>query len=538
MTCLEGQWVRADALVERVEDAELPPAVLMEATELLPRPRACSDSEALLADVEGLTPQQLAVHRRISLELQALPFDLIQASGFEGAEPALEGLERVASEAENAGALCCAARANYNRGLLFEGLQRLDEALVSLRSCMRQATAAGATPEFAACAVSIVRLFSSNAVSRDYAEATLELAEAALVRLPRNSSRAGLQGNLGIAAIELGQVELGIDHARRGLELLQSDPDADLRSMTRARTNYGVALLTAERPADARPVLLDALQFAIDAFGEDSLQVARQSSRLAMLEVRSGRPEEGLRHALRAKRALERLAYVETASYVHSLLTMAAALERLGRFDEAIEVTELGMQVRSRIGGAALSKDSGELLGNLALALFGKGEIDRALALALQSRAAFEADLGPRVPRLVEADTLLGGMARRAGQIPQALEALGRAHALCAEILPPHAGQCVNATNELAAAELEAEAFTAAKEHAEAALLHAESTGNPEYASETELTLAKALVALGHDLRRARSLALSARARYAELGPQYIQQIEAIDEWSSRALRD
>ena len=52
-----------------------------------------------------------------------------------------------------------------------------------------------------------------------------------------------------------------------------------------------------------------------------------------------------------------------------------------------------------------------------------------------------------------------------------------------------------------------------------------------------ELTLAKALVALGDDLRRARRLAASARTRYAELGPQYAPQVDAIDEGSARARR-
>jgi eukaryotic-like serine/threonine-protein kinase len=538
MTCLEGQWARANALARLVENAEVPPAVLMESTDLLPLPRACADSEALVAEVEGLTAEQLAAHRRITVEIEELPLYLLRARAYEDADPWLQRLEQLASEAEEAGTLCCAARADYYRGLLLNGLGQIDEALAVWRRCMRHATAAGTAREFAACAVSIVELFSNNAVGREYAEATLALAEGALVRIPNKNDRAGQQSALGWVAVELGQIEQGVEHARQALELLQSDPGTPARHIARAKTNYGVALLEADRPADARPLLLETLQDTIEAFGEDSLQAAQHSTRLAFLELRSGRREDALRHALRSRLALERLGHVENDSYVYTLMNLAAVYERFNRFDEAIEATELAMQVRARIGGEALGAESGELLGNLSIMLFGKGEIDRALALGRQSRAAFEASLGPRAARVVEADTLLGGMARRAGQIPLALEALGRAHALCAEILPPGAGQCVNATNELAAAELEAGAFALAREHAEAALVHAEATGNPEYACEVELTLAKALLALDEELPRARRLTQSARDRYASLGPQYAHEVEAIDAWSSRALQD
>ncbi|MEM6991011.1 MAG: serine/threonine-protein kinase [Myxococcota bacterium] len=531
VACLERGWAQADSLLELVDQSQVEPAILLEARRFVPDLRPCGDFRALEKMSSGLSAESEFERQRLAIRLERAALNpSVLAGDRQRVDDALASLTEIAAEAKAAGFTRVSGEALLRRGELEVTFNTVTDGAKSYAECMQLGTATGFPQLFGHCAARLVALYPGSGMSREHAESTYNLAGAALEQITDQHDRALLTSMLGPAATSLGLVEDAIAYTQGAVEFFEQHVDATTTQLATARVNLGVALLEAERIIEAADVLNGALSTYIELYGEDSLAVARHRSRMAGAVLRAGRHEEGLEHALASVQAFERLGRAETLDYANALSIASTMYERLGKLDEALEAAEHALAIETKLLAGDVV-NSGELIGNIALMHFRKGNGERAMDLAMESRERLVGVYGKSSLRVVQADTLLGGFSRRLGRLDEAITALQRAHDVCIELLGQQAGACINATVELATAQNAAGEHRPARNHAEEALRHTEAAGNPEYSAEAELALAKALAGLGQDPPRVRDLAQSARDRYLALGPAYAPQVAAIEGW-------
>lgn len=362
-----GPTHEPDALLDAIDEA-VTAEILVEDS-----PVEYSFTHALVRQTlsaELTSARRARMHRRIGEAIESMPGtdQHVEALAHHFSEAALDG------QAEKAAVYAlAAARRAVERLALEEAIRHLERG----RAVIELEPAAGAAP-----------VAGGGGVER---ELTLLLAD--LYDLTGSYERAhalyegarlsggGVRAWAGCAAMlrKRGQVEAA--DALVGEAFAQQDR-IDGWDPVPLRLQQGWALTTAGRYRDAIAALRRGLDEAGDRAESD---VGHLLLRLSRVETIERDLDSALAHALEARRLFESIEDMPGVS--KSAPVIAAALQLMGRLDEAVEVLRAGLELCERIGGI---EDAAGCLINLGVIEVDRGNLDAAVEWTLIAVERFE----------------------------------------------------------------------------------------------------------------------------------------------------
>lgn len=457
-----------------------------------------------------------------------------------------------------------AAEARYVAGLRVEGYA----AAIALPA---RARALGYRP-LTAEALVVSAQYRSERDQRDAARA--ELIEAVRLALAAGADRTAL-----LAARDLAW---NLAHGARGDEALawlataRGLADRIGESPTgqaRLDTDEAIILRDLGRAAEAEPLARRGVTGAALADGERSLTAAAAHTNLGVVLFDLGRLAEAEAELRRSVAIHEAAVGRDHPETWEARLTLAFTLERGGKLDEGLAVVrDVAARMGQRLGpedhrlarvvqvesgllldqgdvaGAlraseralALSARSptpdpvwrGGLLGNIAVAEAGAGDLTAAIDAARRSLAEFRVAYPDDHAGLITPHQILGTLLRHDGQLEASDAILRPALALADRTVPFDHPDRVNGVVELAMTELaRGQAAAAADRIATVMPVLARPGWAALNLAEARFALARATVAAGRARGPAIELARAARVGYVSLGPGYAEPVAAIDAW-------
>ncbi|HEY5921858.1 MAG TPA: tetratricopeptide repeat protein, partial [Kofleriaceae bacterium] len=264
--------------------------------------------------------------------------------------------------------------------------------------------------------------------------------------------------------------------------------------------------------AEAERTLGRSLAIRERLLGPDHPALISTLNMLGTSRVVAGRPSEAIPYLRRAYALAEQSAGADAAPIVHSAFVLGTALNMAGQSEEALAMLDRALPIYERAAGA----DSGRIahaLGLRAHVLTDLGHIER--ALADQERAvAIQRKTNPDALDLAIALEGLGRTLQGAKRYDDAIAAY--AESLEVRRRYPTPSDHYYGENGLGAINLDAGRPARAIPHLERAIAtRKEGEHDPTELAEAQFNLARALIAIGGQQRRARELLEAARGPYA-----------------------
>jgi tetratricopeptide (TPR) repeat protein len=352
--------------------------------------------------------------------------------------------------------------------------------------------------------------------------------ERALVLVERvqgKESAAAADQRAGLANIRLdqGKYDEAIVQFTRVLEIHRKTRPADHPDIAADLRDLGEAHRRRGNLDEAQTHFKAALAIRETAFGPTHSSVAASLTDVARVLERQGKLDEArpaLERALKIREAALGADHLDVAS---TLTTLAIVVEQKGDLAAARRHHERALAIREKVLGpdhhdlASSLNNLGDLLANQGKLAAAKPYFERALRLV-------EAKLGPENPRLAAPLHNLGELHRLEGNCAKAIPFYDRALAIWqATLKPDHPNLAHPLTGigrcKLAVTPLERALALRAKEE-------------PALLGETELALARALVATKGDRTRALALGRAARDRFAKAGAK--KQLAEAKTWLAK----
>jgi eukaryotic-like serine/threonine-protein kinase len=178
-------------------------------------------------------------------------------------------------------------------------------------------------------------------------------------------------------------------------KLMQSNPDC-----IRALSSLAINLIKVERPNEAEPLLLRAVQLRRAHFGEQHPEMASALSSMGVLRAAQNRPLEALQYYDQALLILQRANAPANLIFAHLVSNRAKVSRDLGRHADAIAAFDQAIALYDQLTPAD-QKTRFQLRALKALSMLKKGQKTQAQALAKQAmeiggtdalQALFESD--------------------------------------------------------------------------------------------------------------------------------------------------
>jgi len=154
----------------------------------------------------------------------------------------------------------------------------------------------------------------------------------------------------------------------------------------RIRLSLADSLYFRYRLDEAETQYVKALSEAERSHGNDSLTAARALSGLGAIRREQGRDEDAERHFIDALERLERGDHRKDPAYATALNDLGVLHLYQGSYAEASEFLERSLAAGASANGPTLRSENARILGNLAQAARGMGQMDRADELYRQSQ--------------------------------------------------------------------------------------------------------------------------------------------------------
>jgi len=369
----------------------------------------------------------------------------------------------------------------------------------------------------------------------DYAaaEARYREALAAGVRAfgAQSSRVGGYRCNLGNLLRAQSRFDEAETEMRAGLEILEKSLGASHPRVAMNRAHLARILESRGEFDQAEQEHQRALELRIAALGEDAAEVATSRIAMASLEVSRGRPERGLPLIDTAIEALENKLGPEASEVGTALNTKAIILSELGRPADAVVPLRRALEIQTKLLGAD-HPEVGTLHDTLgAVLLYAKryDEAEPELRRALEIRVA---TLGTDNEPVLTSYNNIAAVLLYQGKLEES-EAEFRNVLALAEKLWGKEHPVVANTNVSLAAVLQRQKRNAdALPHLEAAwAFHRDRDASQPSRANAANRLAQVLVATDGDRERAQKLARTAAEAYRTAGPQWNDQVTAIETW-------
>jgi tetratricopeptide (TPR) repeat protein/predicted Ser/Thr protein kinase len=422
--CLETRRTELAALTELLATSDLGVVLAaVDAAARLPRPELCADPRQLAGFREIDDPQA-----RAHVAAARATLGKATAAGAVGRfDEAIAAASGVVTEAEALGDPALEAAAWLVRGQLEVAGGQGPTGETSLRRAMSRAEAAD---DHATRAQALIQLvFQVGQDPKRFAEARALAADAgAVLRVTGAdpSLRAQLDGALGVAAKQAGELELALQHHEAATsasrELYGDDHPATLRAMA----NLGIALRQAGDAARAEQTLQAASDGMIRVLGDQHPSVATSLSALGTTVAQRGRPREAaalFRRALVIREAAEGAAGRNHPSIALAHFNLARALYDAEAYADAQAEYRIALSMRRAM--AADDAGLGFHYAGIGRCAFRLGDRVGAIA-AFEQRLAIEEKVGLDRPDTDDARTDLA-LALLATDLDRSDELLDRA---------------------------------------------------------------------------------------------------------------
>jgi tetratricopeptide (TPR) repeat protein len=399
--------------------------------------------------------------------------------------------------------------------------------------------------------------------ARPYIERALAIQLAALG--PEHPELAKHHVNMGQVYYWLGEYDQAWTHRERALVLVERVQGKDSAAAADARTGLANIRLEQGKYDDAIAQFTRVLEIHRKTRPADHPDIAVDLRDLGEANRRRGNLDEALTHFKAALAIREAARGAKHASVAASLTDIARVLERQGKLDEARTLLERALAIRE----ATLGRDHHDVastLTTLAIVVEQQGDMsaarrhhERALAirektlgpahhdlasslnnlgdlLAKQGKLAqakpyferalrlVEAKLGPTNPRLAAPLHNLGELYRLEGKCAKALPFYDRALGIWQASLKPDHPNLAHPLTGIGRCKLAVEPLERA--------LTLRAKEEPILLGETELALARALIATGGERTRAIALGRAARAHFAKAGAK--KELAEATAWLAR----
>jgi tetratricopeptide (TPR) repeat protein/predicted Ser/Thr protein kinase len=280
-----------------------------------------------------------------------------------------------------------------------------------------------------------------------------------------------------------------------------------------ALTEFQRALETQKRVLGPRhpevAVTIGNLANVLDSVGDHQAAVSMEREALAILHETNSRAED-------------------VAQYE---LNLGLFLGNLGQFDDALQTTAHGIELRRQVLGDD-SRYVAEAKVYRAEVYMDAHRFADALALASEALPKIESGFGAQHPMAAQALDIIGEAERRQGHAADAIEHHGRALAIRSATAD---GGIASTLTDLGLAQLESHAIDDARATLEKALTERNRLeSSPQARARTEFALARALSATNRDPLRIRTLAFAARSAYERGGPRYRPELDEVRRWLRR----
>jgi len=524
--CLDRSLVSFGALVEILSTADSEVALLAgRAVSGLPSLEACGH---WTGTPDALTPDAMAVTERLD---QAFP--LLDTRQF---ELALDLIQPAIATADELGNAPIHAELRYTYALILSNIDQAllqgDEALQAAERATRVAMTTSAVAHQIASAGLLGQLLAKRGNHhREAALRWLALADALHAAGGDADSAAKLASMKTIAFNNLGMWPQALAAAREGVEAARRGDQTNRHTNSIALDNLGVAQAKAGHHADAVETFEASYQTHVTEFGPSHPAVSRQLANLSAALAKAGDLERAQETGERALEVLERTYRPDHPTVLGARGNFGVLLLRIGRVDEGLAQLTFVHRATVRAAGEE-SLGAATSAGNLAIAHVGVGRLERAEALATESRRVLELLDDSRSPRVINALAIEGHIQRARGDLEASRASLTRAVDLTRALLPEGSAEGANPRTELALTELAMGDPRAARALSEESVAILDGAGgDPEHLAEAQFVLAQTLP--DRQAKRARALAEAARAAYADLGPGYASQVQAIMAWQS-----
>jgi tetratricopeptide (TPR) repeat protein len=297
----------------------------------------------------------------------------------------------------------------------------------------------------------------------------------------------------------------------------------------------GVLFYNEGKYAEAAPHLARGLALREQVFGPTSTQAAVSQQHVALLRTAEGQPALALELHRRAREHAERAlgpTHPDVLTYANG---EAAALFAVGKLDEALALLE-------RTLAAVLRNDpdderaAADLLTNIAVARRTRGELATARVALERALAMHERTAGPDSVLVAAVLSNLGLVLADLGQHEAAQARLGRALAIQEHALGPDHPDVAETHSALGAVLMTADQPGRAIASIDRAIaIRAKLAGLAHDLADDRFRLARALVRVGRDRRRALALAGEARAAFAVEADR--AAVGEVDAWQSDLRR-
>ncbi|HEY5937636.1 MAG TPA: tetratricopeptide repeat protein [Kofleriaceae bacterium] len=355
---------------------------------------------------------------------------------------------------------------------------------------------------------------------------------ALIERVQGTESASAADARTGLANIrmEQGKYEEAIAEFARVLEIRRKTRPADHTDIADDLRDLGEAYRRRGNLAEADAQFRAALAIRETALGPTHAKVAASLTDIARVLEKRGKFDEARVMLERALKIREAALGAEHHDVASTLTTLAIVMEAKGDLVTARRHYERALAIREKVLGpehhdlAGSLNNLGDLLGKQHKYAEAKPYFERALRVV-------EAKLGSTNPRLAAPLHNLGEIHRLEGNCKTALGFYERALGIWKSILKPDHPDLAHPLTGIGRCKLALGKAGDALPLLERALaLRAKE--EPQLVGETELALARTLIATGGDRSRAVALGKSARARFAKAGAR--RELAEATAWLAR----
>lgn len=291
----------------------------------------------------------------------------------------------------------------------------------------------------------------------------------------------------------------------------------------------GVLLFNEGKYAEAAPHLERGLALREQVFGAISAQAAASQQHVALLRTAEGKPALALALHHRAREIAERVLGPTHPDVLIYTDGEAAAAFALGKRDEALALLERTLATLQR-NDPDNERDAADLLTNIAIARRKRGELAAARDALERALAMHERTAGPDSILVAPVLSNLGLVLADLGQHDAARARVERALAIQQHVLGPDHPDVGETHSTMGSVLMAADRPQLAIPSIERAIaIRASLPGAAHDVADDRFRLARALVRVGRDRRRALDLADAARAAFAAEGNA--SSVGEVDAW-------
>jgi tetratricopeptide (TPR) repeat protein len=399
MGCLDRQRREVAALVDVLADAD---ATTVErsivAVMSLPRPEACAEVDALLAEIAP--PSDPAVAAAVEdIRARAARAKALDDAGH--VHDALALAESLAAEADALAYAPLQAETTIALGSLQSATGRWDLAAETLARGHATAIACGHDRSAARAARLLVFVQGTRRSRLELALQWAEIAEAEIVRADVPEERAALLAAKAEAYRTAGKARDAEPTLREAVALLEAHahPGDPMRSTL--HNNLGDLLRELGDLEGAEEELELAHELGLRAFGPDHPDLAMSLNNLGLVELARLRFEAAESRFREALSIRERALGPDHPLMISTLSNLGVALRRRGELEEAREIYARALEVADASGGPP-HRDRAPVLVSLGLVASAQGRHDEAIARYDEAIADWEA-AAPTHPDLARA---------------------------------------------------------------------------------------------------------------------------------------